>query len=159
MFFWTQSNGHFHLRNNAALVLKHWISECQSPDYCNCSYLKTPYLNSESYNKLHEAATNIDKDTQSKQRAYVKVTILLMQAVVSLKEIEKKAKKELSKETFSKLRDISPLLHQSIRIQTVLLMDIQRKRKYDVCLTLRKKFSLLLQLLVNRRSSLWWALH
>ena len=27
----------------------------------NCSYLKTSYLNSEIYNKLHDAATNRDK--------------------------------------------------------------------------------------------------
>ena len=72
--------------------------------HSNCSYLKTPYLNSEIYNKLHDAATNRDKGGQRKQRAYVKATIPLMQAVVNLKEIEKKAKKELSKETFSKLR-------------------------------------------------------
>ena len=63
-----------------------------------------------------------------------------MQAVVNLKEIEKKVKKELSKETFSKLRDISPLLHQSIRMQNVLFTETQRKRKYDVCLTLERNF-------------------
>ena len=34
----------------------------------NCSYLKTPYLNSEIYNKLHDAATNRDKGAQRKQR-------------------------------------------------------------------------------------------
>ena len=60
----------------------------------------------------------------------------LMQAVVNLKEIEKKTKKELSKETFSKLCDISPLLHQSIRIQNVLFTETQRKSKYDMCSTL-----------------------
>ena len=63
-----------------------------------------------------------------------------MQAIVSLKELEKKAKKELSKETFSKLRDISQLLHQSIRMQNVLFTDTQRKKKYDVCSTLGKFF-------------------
>ena len=63
-----------------------------------------------------------------------------MQAVVNLKEIGKKAKKELSKETFSKLRDISPLLHESIRMQNVLCTETQRKRKYDVCSTLGKIF-------------------
>ena len=34
-----------------------------------------------------------------------------MQAVANLKEIEKKANKDLSKETISKLCDISPFLH------------------------------------------------
>ena len=72
----------------------------------NCSYLKSPYLNSEIYNKLHDVAINRDKGAQRKQRAYVNATIPLMQAVVNLKEIEKKPNKELSKETFSKLRDI-----------------------------------------------------
>ena len=63
-----------------------------------------------------------------------------MQVVVNLKEIEKKAKKELSKETFSKLCDISLLLHQSIKMQkNVLFTDTQRKRKY-VCSALGKKF-------------------
>ena len=64
-----------------------------------CSYLKTPYLNSEIYNKLHDAATNWDNGAQRKQRAFVKATIPLMQVVVNLKEIEKQTKKELSKET------------------------------------------------------------
>ena len=62
------------------------------------------------------------------------------QLIVNLKEIEKKAKKELSKETLSKLRDISQLLHQSIRMQNVLFTDTQRKKKYDVCSTLGKNF-------------------
>ena len=106
----------------------------------NCSYLKTSYLNSEIYNKLHDASTNRDKGAQRKQSTYVKDTIPLMQAVVNLKEIEKKAKKELSKETFSKLRDISPLLRQSIRMQNILFTETQRKRKYDVCSTLGKNF-------------------
>ena len=106
----------------------------------NCSYLNTSYLNSEIYNKLHDAGTNRDKGAQRKQRAYIKGTISLMQAAVNLKEIEKEAKKELSKETFSKLRDISPLLHESIRMQNVLCTETQRKRKYDVCSTLGKNF-------------------
>ena len=106
----------------------------------NCSSLKTPYLNPEIYTKLYDAARNRDKGAQRKQRAYVKVTIPLMQAVVNLKEIEKKAKKKLSKEKFSKLRDISTFLNQSIRLQNVLFMEMQRKRKYDVCFTLGKAF-------------------
>ena len=69
------------------------------------------------------------------KRAYVKATIPLNQGVVNLRAIEKKAKKELSK-----LRDISPLLHQSIRMQNVLFTETQRKRKYDICSTLRKHF-------------------
>ena len=71
--------------------------------------------------------------SQRTQRAFIKATIPLMQVVVNLKEIEKKAKKELPKETFSKLRDIQPLLHQLIRMQSVLFTETQRKRKYDVC--------------------------
>ena len=88
----------------------------------NCSYLKTPYLHLE----IHRAKG---------KRAYVKATIPLNQGVVNLRAIEKKAKKELSK-----LRDISPLLHQSIRMQNVLFTETQRKRKYDICSTLRKHF-------------------
>ena len=98
----------------------------------NCSYLKTPYLNSEIYNKLHDSATNRDKATQRKQRTYVKATIPFMQVVVNLKEIEKKAKKELSKKIFLKLHDISPLLHHSIKMQKVLFMETQRKGKYNI---------------------------
>ena len=109
----------------------------------NSSFLKTPYLNSEIYNKLHDAATNRDKDAKPKQRAYIKATIPLMPAVVNLKEIEKKAKKELSKETFSKLHDISLLMHQSIRMQNVLFMETQRKREIWCVFHSEKKFSLL----------------
>ena len=49
----------------------------------SCSYLKTPYLNSEIYSKLHDATTNRDKGEQRKQRAYVKATVPLMQEVPS----------------------------------------------------------------------------
>ena len=63
-----------------------------------------------------------------------------MQAVVKPKEIEKKAKKELSKETLSKLSDIIPLLYQSIRMQNVLFKETQRKRKDDMYFTLQKNF-------------------
>ena len=94
----------------------------------NCSYLKNPYLNSEIYNKLHDVATNRDKGAQRKQRAYVKATIPLMQVVVKLKEIEKKGK-ELSKESFSKLHDISPLLHQSIGCK---MFDLQKHREKEI---------------------------
>ena len=106
----------------------------------NCSCLRSPYLNSEIYNKLHDATTNRDKGTHRKQRAYAKATIALMQAVANLKEIEKKAIEELSKEIYSKLRDISPLLHQSVRMQNVLFTGRQRKRKCDVCSTLGNDF-------------------
>ena len=87
---------------------------------------------------MHDAATNRDKGPQRKQRAYVKTTYPLMQPVVNLKEIEKKRKK--SKDTFSKLRDISPLLHQLTRLQTVLFMETQRKRTYNVFSTPGKNF-------------------
>ena len=106
----------------------------------NCSHLKTPNLNSEIYDKLHDAATNRDKSTQRKKRAYAKATIPLMQVVVSLKGTEKKAKKELSKDIILKLRDTSPFLHQSIKMQNVLFTETQRKRKNDVCSTLGKNF-------------------
>ena len=69
----------------------------------NCSYLKPQYLNPEIHNKLHDAATNRDQDEQLRQRAYVKATILLMQAVVNLKEIEKKAKKRVVKGNLFKI--------------------------------------------------------
>ena len=82
---------------------------------------------------------------------YVKVTIPLMQAVVNFMEIEKKVKKELSEETFSKLHHISPWLCQSIRIQNALFIETEEK---EACvLNSGKKFPLLLQLPVNRRSS------
>ena len=63
-----------------------------------------------------------------------------MQAVVNLKDIEMKAKKELPKKIFSKLHNILPLLHQSIRMQNVLFTETQRKRKYDMCSILGKLF-------------------
>ena len=47
--------------------------------------MKKPYFNSEIYSKLNEAATSKDTDAQRKQRAFVKATIPLIQAVVSLK--------------------------------------------------------------------------
>ena len=87
---------------------------------------------------MHDAATNRDKGPQRKQRAYFKATYPLMQAIVNPKEIEKKQKK--SKDTFSKLRDISPLLHQLTRLQNVLFTETQRKRTYNVFSTLGKIF-------------------
>ena len=61
-----------------------------------------------------------------------------MQAVANVKEIEKKQKKELSKEIFSKLRDISPFLHRPIRMQYALFTEKERKGKYDLCSTVGK---------------------
>ena len=66
----------------------------------NWSYLKTPYLNSEIYNKLHDAATNRDKGAQRKQRAYVKTTIPLMQVVVNPKKLKRKRKKSCQRKRF-----------------------------------------------------------
>ena len=63
-----------------------------------------------------------------------------MQAVANLKEIGKKANKNLSKETISKLCDISPFLHQSNRVLNVIFTETQRKAKYDVSSTLGGDF-------------------
>ena len=95
----------------------------------NCSHLKTSFLNSEICVNLNNAAIYRDKGAQRNQKAYIKDTISLIQAVFNHKEIEKRAKKELQKETFAKSRDISQLIHQSIRIQNGLLMETWRKRK------------------------------
>ena len=90
-------------KNKTKRLLKYrgWFKNILTPS--NCSYLKTSYLNSEIYNKLHDAVTNMDKGAQHKQRAYVKATIPFMQVVVNLKGFEKKAKKELSKNNIFKI--------------------------------------------------------
>lgn len=49
--------------------------------------MKKPYL------KFNETATTKDKGAQRKQKAYVKVSIPLMQPAVSLKEIQTLTKK------------------------------------------------------------------
>ena len=49
-----------------------------------------------------------------------------MQVLVSLKGTEKKVEKELRKDIFLKLRDISPLLHQSIEMQNVLFEEKEK---------------------------------
>ena len=54
--------------------------------------MKKSYLNSEISNKLNERATSKDKRAQRKQRAYIKVSISLVQSVVSLNEIQTLAK-------------------------------------------------------------------
>ena len=103
----------------------------------NCSYLEIPYLNSEIYNKMHDPAINRDKGAQRKQKGVCQGHNFYQ--VVNLKKIDKKAKKELSMEIL-KLRNISPFLHQSIRMQNVLFMETLKKRKYEICSTLGKKF-------------------
>ena len=54
--------------------------------------MKKSYLNSEISNKLNERAISKDKGAQRKQRAYIKVSISLVQSVVSLNEIQTLAK-------------------------------------------------------------------
>ena len=54
-------------------------------------------------NRNYYRNLDINDNKKHKQRAYVKATIPFMQAVVNLKEIEKKAKKELSKNNLFKI--------------------------------------------------------
>ena len=84
---------------------------------------------------MHDPAINRDKGAQRKQKGICQGHKSYQ--VVNLKKIEKKAKKELSKEIL-KLRNISPFLHQSIRMQNVLFMETLKKRKYEICSTLGK---------------------
>ena len=59
----------------------------------NCTFIKTPYLNPKIYSRISYQAVNKDKTAQRKQRQTVKVTIPLMKAIVSLKEVETEIKK------------------------------------------------------------------
>ena len=70
----------------------------------------------------------------------MKATIPLMKAIVSLKEVETQTKKKVSPDTFEKLKSISPQLHQSFRVLNASFIDIQRKRKGDVCSSLGRHF-------------------
>lgn len=72
--------------------------------------MKKSYLNSEISNKLNERATSKDKGAQRKQRTYIKVSISLVQSVVSLNEMQTLAKiRSFKKETLLKTRTVSPL--------------------------------------------------
>ena len=57
--------------------------------------MKTSYLNSEIYSKLNGAAVNKNKSTQHRKSLFVKTTILILKAVVALKEHEKQVKREI----------------------------------------------------------------
>ena len=54
----------------------------------NCSFMKTPLLNPEIYNKINDSATSTDKSAQQKQRLLVISTMPLVKAVVALKGLE-----------------------------------------------------------------------
>ena len=62
----------------------------------NCTFMKTPYLNPETYFRISDPAVNKDKAAQRKQRQTVKATIPMMKAIVSLKEVETEIKKKVS---------------------------------------------------------------
>ena len=107
--------------------------------------MKTPYLNPEICSRRSDLAVNKDKTAQRKQRQTVKVTISLMKAITSLKEVETEIKKKVSPDTFEKLKSISPQLHQSFRVLNTCFTDIQRKRKGDVYSSLGRHFKQFLQ--------------
>ena len=59
----------------------------------NCNFMTTPYLNPEIYSRISDPSVNKDKAAQRKQRQTVKITILLMKAIVSLKEVQTRKKR------------------------------------------------------------------
>ena len=106
----------------------------------NCIFMKAPYLNPEIYSRISDPAVNKDKAAERKQRETVKANIPLMKVIVSLKEIETEIRKNVSPNTFEKLKSISPQLHQSFRVLNASFTDIQRKRKGNVWSSLGRHF-------------------
>ena len=106
----------------------------------NCTFMKTPWLNPEIYSKISDSAVNKDKGAQRKQRQTTKAAIPLMKALVTLKEVETEVKKKVSPDIFEKIKSVSPQLRQSFRVLNSSFTDILKKRKYDVCSVLGKRF-------------------
>ena len=79
---------------------------------------------------------------QRKQRLLVRSTILLLKAVVALKELDHDTQDKTPREIKRKLRNVSSLLHKSIRVNITMFAEIQRKRKGDVCQSSGKKIKL-----------------
>ena len=102
--------------------------------------MKTPYLNPEIYSRISDPAVYNDKGAQRKQKKTVKASIPLINAIVSLKEVDTEIKKKVSPDTFQKLKSISPQLHQSFRVLNDSFTNIQRKRKGNVCSSLGRQF-------------------
>ena len=75
-----------------------------------------------------QLSVNKDKTVKRKQNQTVKVTIPLMKANVTSKEVVTEIKKKVSPGTFEKLTSISPQLHQSFRLLNASFTDIQGKR-------------------------------
>ena len=86
--------------------------------------MKTPYLNPEIYSRISHPAVYNDKAAQRKQRETVKASIPLINAIVSLKEVDTDINKKVSPDTFQKLKSISP----------------QLRRKGNVCSSLGRQF-------------------
>ena len=99
--------------------------------------METPLLNPEICSKVNDCATSRDKGAQWKQRLLVTSIIVLVKVVVALKGLENHVQDKIMKR---KLRDISPLLHKSLRLDKTMFTEIQRKRKSDICQSLMKTF-------------------
>ena len=102
--------------------------------------MKTPYLKLEIYSKLNEAAVNKDKSTQRRQRMSGKATIPVVKTVVALKEIEKQVKRDVSNQTWNKIRAVSFVSHQLDTVQNKLFTRTQIKNKTGVCDSLESSY-------------------
>ena len=63
--------------------------------------------------------------------------IPLVKAAVAFKGLEHHVQDKIMKR---KLRDVSPILHKSLRLNKTMFTEIKRKRKSDICQFLRKDF-------------------
>ena len=91
--------------------------------------MKTPLLNPEIYNKVNDSATSRHKGAQWKQRFLVKYTIPLIKAVVALKGLEHDAQDKTPRGIKRKLQGVSPLLHNSLRLNNTVFTEIQKKKE------------------------------
>ena len=114
--------------------------------------MKTPRLNTEVYIKLNEPSQNKDKAAQTRQKDTAKAVIPVLQAMVEVKNAEtmmlaniKKGKQkgtDLScmKKSYEIVKNISPLLQQSLKVLNSSFSETLRKRKQDVCTSLGAQF-------------------
>ena len=61
---------------------------------------------------------------------------------MALKGLEHDAQDKIPRDIKRKLQDVSQLLHKSLRLNNIILTEIQRKRKSDIYQSLGEKFKL-----------------
>ena len=114
----------------------------------NCKSMQPSKLNSEIYIRVHEQAQNKDRAALDRQKDITKAAIPLFHSIGKISAVESLLEKLLKRDAPSHsvklalkgVKEVMPLLQQSIKVLNYNVTETTRKRRYDVCAALGNQF-------------------